>query len=70
MGFIIHLKASFVKYFEGKGPVEEMIEGVRRVLEEHLEGRAGALDVSMQLLPHVKQLPLLERQSTTDHLLP
>ena len=53
-----------------KGPVEEMIQGVWRVLEEHLKGGAGALDVPMQLLPHLKQLLLLERQSTTDHLLP
>ena len=47
-----------------------MIKGVWRVLEEHLKGRAGTLDVPMQLLPHLKQLLMLERQSTTDHLLP
>ena len=70
MGFITHLKVLFLKYFVRKGPVEEMIKGVWRVLEEHLKGGAGALDVPMQLLPHLKQLLLLERQSTTDHLLP
>ena len=70
MGFITHLKVYFLKYFVRKGPVEEVIKGVWRVLEEHLKGRAGTLDVAMQLLPHLKQLLLLERQSTTDHLLP